>query len=184
MSDTEGIDDRVASSISARGHEQTRLVTPWGHTVRELQTPPGVLHFKTDCSLLDEETNPLSRDRSDPGAADDITTINQLHVPVDKPVMIHLTSKDVIHCFALQEMRVKQDIIPGIMTPTWFVPTVTTDEMRVIKDLPKYNYEIACAQLCGLGHYRMRGFMTIHTQEDFDAWLVEEAAEIAAEREG
>ena len=71
---------------------------------------------------------------------------------------------DVIHCFGLQEMRVKQDAIPGIVTPVWFEPTVTTDDMRKRKGDDKWNYEISCAQLCGLGHYRMRGYVTIDTR--------------------
>ena len=57
--------------------------------------------------------NPLGLDRTDPAAKDDITTINQLNLPVDRPVLVHLSSKDVIHSFGLYEMRVKQDAIPG-----------------------------------------------------------------------
>ena len=129
----------------------------------------------TSPDLIDTASNPLGLDRSDPNAKDDITTVNQLHLPVDKPAIIHVGSKDVIHSFALQEMRIKQDAVPGLSIPVWFVPTVTTEEMREIKGNPEYNYEIACAQLCGLGHYRMRGFMTIHTQEGFDAWMAEQA---------
>ena len=131
---------------------------------------------KTSLDLLDAETNPLGLDRSDPYAKDDITTINQLHLPVNKPVIIHLTSKDVIHSFGLPEMRVKQDAIPGMSIPVWFIPTLTTAELREIKEDPNVTFEIACAQLCGLGHYRMRGFLTVETQEEFDAWLAEEAA--------
>jgi cytochrome c oxidase subunit 2 len=129
----------------------------------------------TSIDLMDSASNPVGLDRSDPNAKDDITTVNQLHLPVDKPAIVHVMSKDVIHSFALQEMRIKQDAVPGLSIPVWFVPTVTTEEMREIKGNPEYNYEIACAQLCGLGHYRMRGFMTIHTQEGFDAWMAEQA---------
>lgn len=127
---------------------------------------PGVdgIFGRTSLDLLNAETNPLGLDRSDPYAVDDITTINQLHLPVNKPVIIHLTSKDVIHSFALPIMRVKQDAIPGMSIPVWFEPNKTGES------------EIACAQLCGLGHYRMRGFLTVETQEEFDAWLAEEAA--------
>lgn len=130
---------------------------------------------RTDINLIDVATNPLGLDPDDPMGADDIVTLNQLHLPVDKPAILQLTSKDVIHCLALQEMRVKQDVVPGIMTPAWFTPTVTTDEMRTIKNNPTFNYEIACAQLCGLTHYRMRGYLTVHTQAEFDAWLAENA---------
>jgi cytochrome c oxidase subunit 2 len=130
---------------------------------------------KTDVEMINLETNPLGLDRASPGADDDITTVNQLHLPVNKPVIVKLSSKDVIHSFALQEMRVKQDAVPGMEVPVWFTPTVTTDEMRERKGNPEYNYEISCAQLCGLGHYRMRGFMTIHTPDSYQAWLDEQA---------
>ena len=142
--------------------------------------PDGVFG-RTDIELLDLQSNPLGLDREDPAAKDDVVTLNQLHLPVDTPALIQLTSKDVIHCFALQEMRVKQDAIPGMTIPVWFVPTVTTDEMREKTGNPEFGYEIACAQLCGLGHYRMRGYMTIHTQEDFQAWMDEQQALLAEE---
>jgi cytochrome c oxidase subunit 2 len=138
--------------------------------------PDGVFG-KTDVHLIDVGSNPLGLDRNDPAALDDVVTLNQLHLPVNKPAIIQLTSKDVIHCFALQEMRIKQDIIPGMMTPAWFVPTVTTEQMRAIKGSPTYNYEIGCAQLCGLGHYRMRGFLTIDNDEaSFQAWLASQGS--------
>ena len=119
---------------------------------------------RTELSLVNEETNPLGLDRTDPSAKDDIVTNNQLHLPVDKPVIVYLSSKDVVHSFSLPVMRIKQDVIPGQVIPVWFVPTKTGE------------YEIACAQLCGLGHYRMRGYLTIQTKEEFDAWLKEQAS--------
>lgn len=108
--------------------------------------------------------NPLGLDRGgDPAAKDDIAAINQLHVPVGKPVMIHLSSKDVIHSLSLPTMRVKQDVIPGILIPVWFTPKGTG------------KWEISCAQLCGLGHYRMRGYFVVETQAEWDAWMAEQA---------
>lgn len=127
---------------------------------------------KTDVKFFNKESNPLGIDPNDPNAQDDITTINQLHLPVGKPAQIHLSSKDVVHSFALQEMRVKQDAIPGMSIPVNFVPTKTG------------NYEIACAQLCGLGHYRMQGFMTIQSPEDFGQWLSEQTKFGSAGEEG
>ena len=109
-------------------------------------------------------TNNIGLDRSDPDGADDIYTINQLNLPVDKPVIVYLSTLDVIHSFGLSSMRVKQDAIPGMEIPVWWVPTVTGE------------YEINCSQLCGLGHYRMRGFMNIQTEAEFQSWLDEEAA--------
>lgn len=107
--------------------------------------------------------NPIGLDRTDPDAKDDITTINQLNLPVDKPVLVHLSSKDVIHSFGLYEMRVKQDAIPGLSIPVWFIPN------RV------GQYEITCSQLCGLGHFRMRGFVTIQSDAEYRAWLADQA---------
>ena len=113
---------------------------------------------RTDIKLVSAD-NPLGLDRSDPNAKDDITTINQLTLPVDKPVLVHLSSKDVIHSFGLYEMRVKQDAVPGLDMPVWFIPNRIGD------------YEITCSQLCGLGHYRMRGFVNIRSQADYEKFL-------------
>jgi cytochrome c oxidase subunit 2 len=137
---------------------------------------------KTSIELIDLQLNPIGLDRDDPAAKDDIVTLNQLHLPVNRPAMIELSSKDVIHSFNLPHMRVKQDTIPGLRIPVWFEPTVTTEEMRVKLGQPEFQYEIACAQLCGNGHANMRGFLTVHTQDGYDAWLAEQAA-AAAERE-
>ena len=115
---------------------------------------------RTDIKLVGSD-NPLGLDRSDPAAKDDITTINQLNLPVDRPVLVHLSSMDVIHSFGLYEMRVKQDAIPGIQIPVWFIPNRIGE------------YEIACSQLCGLGHFRMRGFVNIKTEADFQKWLAD-----------
>ena len=233
---------------------------------------------RTDLKLVSAE-NPLGIDRNDPAAKDDIATINQLNLPINKPVIIHLSSKDVIHSFGVTYLRVKQDAIPGESIPLWFTPTktniqiqeelthkysthgqtvsvaramnrvamseytdktgasivgpggfigedivaklneagirevtVTVDHSNLIamkeyKDpdgniiapkgerltddiviklnrmgvtevlaAPDTPLEIACAQLCGLGHYRMRGFMTIQTPEEYAAWLAQEAS--------
>jgi cytochrome c oxidase subunit 2 len=108
------------------------------------------------------------------GTEDDFTRRNQLHIPVGRVVHVHLVAEDVIHSFFLPEFRVKQDAIPGLTIPIWFVPTVTTAEMRIQTGNPEFQYEIACAQLCGLGHARMRGFVTVQTAEEFQTWLEEE----------
>jgi cytochrome c oxidase subunit 2 len=117
---------------------------------------------RTQLQLVSAD-NPLGLDMTDPAARDDVWTQNQLNLPVNRPVIVHLSSKDVIHSFALPQMRVKQDAIPGVEQRVWFTPTRTGE------------WEIACSQLCGLGHYRMRGFYTIQTQSDFDAWLTTQA---------
>ena len=130
---------------------------------------------RTDVKLLDLQSNPLGLDREDPAAKDDVTTVNQLYLPVNQPVVVRLRSKDVIHSFGVPEFRVKQDAIPGLTIPIWFVPNVTTAEMRTRLGNAEFQYEIACAQLCGLGHAKMRGFVTVQTAEEFQAWLDEES---------
>jgi len=95
--------------------------------------------------------------------ADDITTINQLHLPVGQTVLIRLKSKDVIHSFFVPQFRMKQDAVPGLTGRLWVEATKTG------------NFEIACAELCGLGHYRMRGFLVIEPNEQFNAWLTQQA---------
>jgi len=112
--------------------------------------------------------NPIGLDRSDPDAKDDVTTINQLNLPVDRPVLVHLMSKDVIHSFGLYEMRVKQDAIPGMSMPVWFIPNRVGE------------YEITCSQLCGLGHFRMRGYVNIQSQADFTKWFDDQEKQLTA----
>jgi cytochrome c oxidase subunit 2 len=112
--------------------------------------------------------NPIGLDKSDPAAKDDITTINQLNLPVNRPVLVHLSSKDVIHSFGLYEMRVKQDAVPGLSIPVWFIPNRVGE------------YEITCSQLCGLGHFRMRGFVTIQSEADYRSWLADQAKQLTS----
>ena len=130
--------------------------------------------------------------------ADDIVTMNQLHIPKNRKVKIRLSSRDVIHSFALPEMRVKQDAVPGMEIPIYFTATMSSDEYldylkknnpvryhnkldkndetynklpESVKDSYYRGYQISCAQLCGNSHYFMKGYMTVHEQEDFDTWL-------------
>jgi cytochrome c oxidase subunit 2 len=123
---------------------------------------PDGLFGRTDVALVSSD-NPLGLDRRDPAARDDVTTINQLHVPLNRPVIVFLSSKDVIHSFTLPQMRVKQDATPGLEQPVWFTPTRAG------------SWEIVCSQLCGLAHYRMRGFYTAETDAQFQQWLTAEA---------
>jgi cytochrome c oxidase subunit 2 len=124
---------------------------------------------RTDIKLVSAD-NPLGLDRTDPNAKDDVTTINQLNLPIDRPVLVQLSSKDVIHSFGLYEMRVKQDAVPGMQIPVWFIPNRAGE------------YEITCSQLCGLGHFRMRGFVTVQSQADFTKWFDDQEKEVQAGR--
>jgi cytochrome c oxidase subunit 2 len=120
-------------------------------------------------------TNPLGLDPDDPMGQDDVTALNTLRLPVDRPATIFLSSKDVIHSFGLPVMRVKQDAIPGMEVPVHFTPIKTNGDEQ---------WEIACAQLCGLGHYRMRGFLEILPQGEFDQWMADEVAKRMPQHRG
>lgn len=122
--------------------------------------PDGV--FGRTSPKLMGASNPVGLDGSDPASKDDVVAINQLHVPVNTPVWAELTSKDVIHSFFLPVARVKMDVIPGQKVPVWF-ETKQTGE-----------FEIACAQLCGLGHYRMKGFFVVEDQAAFTQWFAQQ----------
>ena len=141
---------------------------------------PDRVFGRMDIKLLDLQSNPLGLDRSDPAAKDDVTLVNQLYLPVNRPIIVRLRSKEVIHSFGVPEFRVKQDAVPGFTIPIWFIPTVTTADMRTRTGNPEFQYEIACAQLCGLGHARMRGFVTVQTEGEFQTWMEEAVAEQAA----
>ena len=147
-------------------------------------------------SVNQDDQNFIGLSREGAGA-DDIVTMNQLHIPKNQLVKIKLSSMDVIHSFALPEMRVKQDAIPGMEVAIFFKAKTSTDEyLKYLKkyDENRYNstleldeetynmfpeesknlyrgYQISCNQLCGNSHYKMRGYMTVHENDDFDNWL-------------
>ena len=104
--------------------------------------------------------NVFGMDPADLASKDDIQLLNEIHVPVNKPVIIYLGSKDVVHSLKIIAMRVCQDAIPGLRVPVWFTPTIIG------------KYQINCAQLCGNGHASMSGgYLTVESQADFDKWL-------------
>jgi cytochrome c oxidase subunit 2 len=90
---------------------------------------------------------------------DDIYTVNDLHVPLDEPILVELKSADVLHSFFLPHLRVKQDALPGSKIPVWFRPKKAG------------QYDLVCAELCGWGHYKMKGRLTVQSREEFDRWL-------------
>ena len=117
---------------------------------------------RRDIALL-SNSNLIGLDTNDPAAKDDIVVSGELHVLVDKPVIIELSSKDVIHNFCLPNMRMAQDAIPGQVIPMWFKP------------IKKGSYEVVCGQLCGLGHFSMKGTLVVDDPTEYQAWLKERA---------
>jgi cytochrome c oxidase subunit 2 len=116
--------------------------------------PDGVLG-KTSGRMV-TQANPIGVDESDPAAADDVLLLNQLYLPQGRPVRVQVRSMDVIHSFFLPHFRVKQDAMPGMTVQTWFTPTEAG------------SFEIACAEHCGLGHYRMRGQVHVVPADTID----------------
>lgn len=120
---------------------------------------------RTDLKFVNS-TNAWGVDPSDPRGEDDFSpaSSNEMFVPVNKPVIAHISSQDVVHSFKVNSLRVTQDAIPGLRIPVWFTPT------------KEGTYMINCAQLCGNGHSAMRGYLHVLSQEKYDAWLQERAS--------
>lgn len=118
---------------------------------------------ETSLALL-TPTNPLGLDRRSPAGRDDIVEVNQIHLPINRPAIVQLSSKDVIHSFGVPAMRVKRDAVPGLTAPVWFTPSAAG------------TFEIACSQLCGIAHFRMRATIVVESQTAFDDFLAGEAA--------
>jgi cytochrome c oxidase subunit 2 len=95
------------------------------------------------------------------GTQDDVSTVNDLHLPLDEVVVLQIKSADVLHSFFLPNVRVKQDVVPGMKQFVWFRP------------LKPGRFDIVCAELCGWGHYKMKGRMTVQPRSEFDAWLAQ-----------
>jgi cytochrome c oxidase subunit 2 len=102
------------------------------------------------------------------GTPDDFTRRNQIHVPAGRPVVAELSSEDVIHSFFIPAFRIKQDAVPGMHIRAWFQATKPG------------HYELGCAELCGLGHYKMRAAVTVHTAEDYQRWMSTESRRVAS----
>lgn len=115
---------------------------------------------RTDAAFV-SPANDLGLDPSDPAGRDDVISKNELHLPVNRSVILEITSKDVIHSLSLPSMRTGQDAIPGTLSPIWFKPVHTG------------NYEVICGQLCGLGHYNMRASLIVESPEEYANFLKE-----------
>ena len=114
--------------------------------------------------------NPLGVDWEDDASHDDLES-TEMHLVVGKPVQLVINAQDVIHDVGLPHFRLKMDAVPGIPTTMWFTPKYTTAQMKEITGNKNFVYEIACDQMCGSGHYSMKGLIIVETQEEYDKWL-------------
>jgi cytochrome c oxidase subunit II len=123
--------------------------------------------------ISDAKSNPLGQLWDDPANHDDIYVSGEpMHLVVNKPVRLIIGAKDVIHDVGLPHFRLKMDAVPGTPTTMWFTPTRTTKQMKEETGDPEFVFEIACDQLCGKGHWSMRGEIIVETQEEFDTWII------------
>lgn len=121
--------------------------------------------------------NPLGVDFNDPASIDDIHVTGTMHIPVGKPVKLVINAQDVIHDVGLPHFRLKMDAVPGIPTTEWFTPKYTTKEMKEKTKNPDFTYEISCDQMCGKGHFSMRGVIIVETEAEYKLWLAQQKAE-------
>lgn len=130
----------------------------------------GVLGKKYYKEVNEAKGNPLGQLWDDPANRDDIYTTGEMHIVVNRPVKLQIFAKDVIHDVGLGHFRMKADAVPGMPTTMWFTPKFTTRQMRE-KYGPDFNYEISCQEMCGRGHYSMRGVVIVESQAEYNAWL-------------
>lgn len=130
----------------------------------------GVLGKRYYKEVNEAAGNPLGQIWSDKATHDDIYVPQEMHIVVGKPVKLIINAKDVIHDVGLAHFRMKMDAVPGIPTTIWFTPKFTTRQMRE-KYGTDFNYEISCDQMCGAGHFSMRGIVIVETEAEFKIWL-------------
>jgi cytochrome c oxidase subunit 2 len=138
----------------------------------------GVFGKKYYQNISDKDNNSLGLLWDDPNTHDDIVT-SEMYIEVNKPVKLIINSRDVIHDVGLVYFRQKMDAVPGTPTTLWFVPKFTTEEMKKKLGNPDFVYEISCDQMCGRGHYTMRGVITVVTHEQYVLWLAKQKANYA-----
>lgn len=137
----------------------------------------GILGRKNYKLIDPAKKNPLGVDWSDAASHDDIHVATTVHVVVNRPVKFVINSMDVIHDVGLPAFRLKMDAVPGTPTTEWFTPIYTTAEMKKKSGNPDFEYEIVCDQLCGKGHFSMRGIIIVETQKEYNAWMIKQRPE-------
>ena len=126
---------------------------------------------------LTKGANSLGVDFNDPASLDDLHVSATMHLPVGKPVKLVINAQDVLHDVGLVHFRLKMDAVPGIPTTMWFTPLYTTEQMKVKTGNPNFTYEISCDQMCGKGHFSMRGMIIVEKEEDYNKWLATQQPE-------
>ncbi|MDQ6610032.1 MAG: cytochrome c oxidase subunit II [Bacteroidota bacterium] len=159
--------------ITGEAPENAQIIEVTGSQFKwEFRYPgaDGKLGKKYYREINEAKNNPLGQVWTDPDNHDDIVASQDVHLVVNKPVKFIIYSKDVIHDFGLAHFRMKMDAVPGIPTTMWFTPRFTTREMKE-KNSDEFTYEISCDQICGRGHFSMRGTIIVESQAEYDVYM-------------
>ena len=126
-------------------------------------------------NISDDKNNPLGMLWDDKAGQDDIVvTGNDIYIVKGVPVQMIIHARDVVHDVGLAHFRMKMDAVPGTPTTMWFTPLYTTAEMKVKTNNPDFQYELSCDQMCGSGHYSMKGIVHVVEQMEFDLWMAKQ----------
>lgn len=167
------------NAVTSEAPEGSMVVQVMGKQFNWLIRYPGAdgVLGKTDFRLINDADNVIGLDWNDPAAKDDIVIQNgELHIVKNHDVQLVINSRDVIHDVGLPHFRMKTDAVPGITTTMWFTPKISTAEMKERTHNPNFVYEISCDQMCGKGHYSMRGTVVVETEAEFKTWLGKQPA--------
>ena len=123
--------------------------------------------------------NEMGIDLTDENAFDDFISTSELHIPVNKPVLLKIRARDVLHSVFIPHMRVKMDAVPGMPTKFWFVADKSTAEMRSETGNPNFDYEIACTEVCGRGHFAMKLRLIVEDEASYRKWMTEQKTFLA-----
>lgn len=173
--------------FTADAPKNSQLVEITGHQFGwEMRYPgkDGILGRKNYRLTDAANNNPLGVDWADAASHDDIHVPTTMHVVVNKPVKLVINSQDVVHDVGLPAFRLKMDAVPGTPTTLWFTPIYTTAEMKKRTGNPDFVFEIACDQICGKGHFTMRGVIVVETQKEFNAWMIKQRPEYLRAKAG
>lgn len=166
--------------FTADAPKNAQLIEITGHQFGwEIRYPgkDGILGRKNYKLTDAAKNNSLGVDWADAASHDDIHVPTTMHVVVNRPVKLVINSQDVIHDVGLPQFRLKMDAVPGTPTTMWFTPIVTTKEMAKRTKNPDFVYEISCDQMCGKGHFTMRGVIVVETEKEYREWMIKQRPE-------
>ena len=170
---------KVWGEVTDKAPEDSEVIEIMGQQFAWVPRYPGADDQLGDYDFrLISDDNKMGVDFTDEGSYDDFIP-REIHIPKGKPVLFKIRARDVLHSFYAPHFRAKMDAVPGMPTSFHFVPTKTTAEMRTETGNPEFNYELACAEMCGRGHFAMRLLIVVDTPEDYEKWKAEQTSLVA-----